>query len=186
MADVAVTYQTYPFDKLESQHYEDAEESFGLLMINEHGEVFIAETPSGNWVAPRGHRNDRETEFAAAFRETAEETNVRPQFYFLIGTVTHEFTTSYKEKKINRNIRYCLTHNERPVWNRPGPVKRRIKYFVIIVGKDITTRQVRLHKKELKSYMWVTWDVAKQHARGTFINALTDAQKIYEKYINMP
>ncbi|HGY08890.1 MAG TPA: NUDIX hydrolase [Oceanithermus profundus] len=87
----------------------------GGLVFNARGEVLLIRDKNGYWVFPKGHVEAGETPQETATREVREETGVRAEVDFEIGTTRYT-----NDRGVMREVRWYRMRGEGPIALEPG------------------------------------------------------------------
>jgi ADP-ribose pyrophosphatase YjhB (NUDIX family) len=182
----------YDFSKHEASHYDKYEESFGAIVVaKSYDKILLVSSGPDNdkyWGFPKGHRNDGENNVGAAIREVKEETDVTIDMGdFILDdkgnplTFQMEFPWNYGEEVLLYHISKVIekqksSPSERPYWNRPGSLKKKVTLYLVPVEMD--RFKLKPQQDEVSEVAWFTWEEAFQkmsEKQSNHIEALISA-----------
>lgn len=189
----------YDFSKHEASHYDKYDNSYGAIVVaKSYDKVLLVSSGPNNdkyWGFPKGHRNDGENDVGAAIREVKEETGVTIDMGdFILDekgnpmTFCIEFPWMYSEDVLLYHIskikeKQKTSPSERPYWNRVGPLKRKITFYLVPVEMD----RFKLKPQEedgVNDVNWFTWEEAFEkmsEKHSNHIQPLVDAFNALQK-----
>jgi len=133
------------------------EESAGGVVFIDDKVVILQRRSNSNWILPKGHVEEGETDKEAAVREVYEETHLNATPVCKVGETRYQFTIN-SCKKIDKRVQYYL------MVSKTKKVKTEVyfSFYLVVSPKKALKLLTFPQDKDVLRNAWKKWEEYKK------------------------